>query len=104
MQRFLVEQTGGRRGWQADLVARSGVKRQTITKWTNPKFDGYPDMAALAQVAEALNVRPYEVVAYLDGDGPVGSLEMIESRALELMDRALDERLGPRRDGHRGAA
>jgi hypothetical protein len=36
---YLRIKTGGRRGWQSRLVAKSGVKRQTISKWTNPTFD-----------------------------------------------------------------
>lgn len=75
LQRYLAEKTGGRRGWQSALVEMSGVKRQTITKWTNPKFDGYPDLQALAQVAAALGVTTAEIVAVLDGDGPLVALD-----------------------------
>jgi transcriptional regulator with XRE-family HTH domain len=70
MGSFLLRQTGGRRGWQADLVARSGVKRQTISKWTNPAYDGWPELEHLAAVAAALGVRAWEVVAALEDDEP----------------------------------
>lgn len=75
LRRYLAEKTGGRRGWQAELVERSGVKRQTITKWTHPEFDRYPDLEALAQVAAALDVTTAEIVAAMDGDAPVVALD-----------------------------
>lgn len=65
---YLLAKTGGRNGWQAALVRKSGVKRQTITKWTREDFDGYPDMAALDQVAGALGVNLSEIVAALNGE------------------------------------
>lgn len=52
-------------------MSRSGVKRQTITKWTHPEFDRYPDLEALAQVATALGVPTAEIVAAMDGEGPL---------------------------------
>lgn len=98
MTEFLFKRTGGKRGWQTDLVARSGVKRQTITKWTNPKYDGWPDLATLAQLAPALGVKVWEIVAALDGAGPVVELTD-ETRAMfrGWMEEVLDERLGPPR-------
>lgn len=108
LRSYLLAVTGGAPGWQAKLVTDSGVKRQTISKWTNPKFDGYPDMAALAQVAGALNVRPFQLVAILDGDGQVVRVEdqLTRDNLREEIEAALTERLGPRRAtrGQAGAA
>jgi transcriptional regulator with XRE-family HTH domain len=74
---YLAKLTGGRRGWQTKLVKESGVKRQTITKWTHPKFDRYPDLETLATLATALGVRPYELVAAMDGDAGEPTEEMV---------------------------
>jgi len=101
MRTYLARRTGGRRGWQKALVERSGVQRQTLTKWTNPDFDGYPDMDALAAVASALGVRPWEVVAALDGDAAVPVDDELRMAIAMEVDRAVDERLGPPRRPHR---
>lgn len=84
LRAYLLAKTGGATGWQQRLVAASGVKRQTITKWTRETFDGYPDPEALAAVAGALGVRPFEIVAALDGDGPVLDLSTAEAEGLIL--------------------
>jgi transcriptional regulator with XRE-family HTH domain len=98
LRAYLLAKTGGQSGWQAALVARSGVKRQTISKWTSPTFDGYPDPDALAAVAKALEVRPYEIIAALDGDGPLLDLSSAdaESTILRVVERwARRNGLGP---------
>lgn len=101
LRRYLAAKTGGRRGWQAELVEKSGVKRQTITKWTHPDFDRYPDLEALAQVASALGVPTAEIVAALDGDAPAGDVSPdLQLLIREQIEAVLDERLGPRRGSH----
>lgn len=93
MRAYLLTRTGGYSGWQRDLVERSGVKRQTISKWTNPAFDGYPDPDALAEVARALDVRPFEIVAAIDGDVAVS---VSDPRTKEAMRDLLEELLAER--------
>jgi hypothetical protein len=65
-------------------------------------------MEHLAAIAEALGVRPFEVLAAMDGDGPVLAVSAAEEIVLRRLDErieaALDARLGPdpgsrRRDG-----
>lgn len=75
LSEYLRVKTGGRRGWQTALVEKSGVKRQTISKWTKPTFDAYPDLETLGLVAQALGVKTYEIVAALDGEAPVVPLD-----------------------------
>jgi transcriptional regulator with XRE-family HTH domain len=82
LRAYLLAMTGGGVGWQAELVKKSGVKRQTISKWTSAKFDGYPDPEALADVARALEIRPYEIVAAIDGDGPVAPIDQMKAAAV----------------------
>lgn len=102
LRRYLAEKTGGRRGWQQELVERSGVKRQTITKWTHPEFDRYPDLEALAQVATALGVPTSEIVGAMDGEYPTVALDdQLRLMIREEIEAVVDERLGPRR-GSRG--
>jgi hypothetical protein len=95
---YLQAVTGGRHGWQAKIVRDSGVKRQTITKWTRPGFDGYPDPEALAAVAKAAGVRPWQIVAAIDGDEDVVSLRDPGTKATM---RALLEELLAERDARR---
>lgn len=103
LRSYLLRVTGGRPGWQKELVETSGVKRQTISKYTNPTFDRYPDLATLAQLADALHVGTWEVIAAMD-DVEAVSLGDPRTKALlrdlleELLDER-DERRPPRRPG-----
>lgn len=108
LRAYLLQQTGGAPGWQKALVEASGVKRQTISKWTAPTYDGYPDPDALAQVATALGVKPFQIWAAIDGDGPVLDLASRDAEAMILRvverwarDRGLE---GPDRGSGRGVA
>lgn len=98
LRAYLGLRLGNQPGWLASLVARSGIKRGTIGKWTNPKYDGYPELASLASLADALGVRLSELVAAIEGEPPPATLDD-ETRALVRaeVEAALVERLGPRR-------
>lgn len=69
LRQFLLERTGGAHGWVNALAKQSGVKRQTLSAWMGDRTE--PDLASLDAVADALGVRPFELVAAMDGDGPV---------------------------------
>lgn len=99
LRAYLLLKTGGSPGWQAELVRKSGVKRQTISKWTSPTFDRFPDLETLAAIASALGVQTFEIIAAMDGDVAVSPFdpELREVLRLEI-EAALDERLGPRRE------
>lgn len=97
LRAYLLATTGGRPGWQTELVERSGVKRQTISKWTNPKYDGYPDLSTLAAVAQALGVATYEIIAAIDGDQAVS---LVDPRTKDAI-RAVVEELLAERDARR---
>jgi transcriptional regulator with XRE-family HTH domain len=105
LRAYLLARTGGAPGWQARLVAESGVKRQTISKWTNPAFDRYPDLETLADVARALKVETYEIVAAMDGRDQVVDLDSERARLVlaEVVDAALDARGVPRPRAPRAA-
>lgn len=74
----------GRPGWQKRLVEKSSVKRQTISKYTKPDFDRYPDLDTLAQLAVGLEVPLYELIAAMDGAGPLLDLASAEAEAMIL--------------------
>lgn len=107
LRSYLLTKTGGASGWQKQLVIASGVKRQTISKWTSATFDGYPDLGTLAIIAKSLGVPTFEVIAAMDGEVAV-SLSDPRARAAmrEEMEALLDQRLGPRQapPGRSGAA
>lgn len=99
-----MQKTGGAHGWVNQLSADSGVKRQTLSAWMGDRTR--PDLESLDALALVLGVRPYEIVAVMDGDEPVVRIdEELRSQLREEMEALLDERLGPRRaDRSRGAA
>lgn len=84
LRSYLLARTGGASGWQKQLVERAGVKRQTISKWTSAEFDGYPDLETLAAVAAALDVPTYELIAAMEGAGPLLDLSTSEAEATIL--------------------
>lgn len=104
LRRYLMQRTGGAHGWVNDLSARSGVKRQTLSAWMGDR--ARPDLESLDALASVLGVRPYEVVAVMDGDEPVVRIdEDLRAQLREELEALLDERLGPRLEGRgRGAA
>jgi transcriptional regulator with XRE-family HTH domain len=85
---YLLAKTGGRPGWQGELVEKSGVKRQTISKYTSPKFDRYPDLATLATLASALGVETFEIVAAMDGET---ALSLSNPQTRQLLVLLMDE-------------
>lgn len=99
-----MQKTGGAHGWVNQLAADSGVKRQTLSAWMGDRTR--PDLESLDAVAGVLGVRPYEIVAVMDGDEPVVRIDdelRVQLRA--EMEALLDERLGPPRAPRaRGAA
>lgn len=98
LRRYILAKTGGGPGWQGELVAASGVKRQTISKYTSPKFDRFPDLGTLAQLADGLGVPTFELIAAMDGATAVDVLDpRLRAVLREEIDAALNERLGPRR-------
>src|SRR5438067_1908500 len=78
---------------RAYLLARTGGKRQTISKWTNPAFDRYPDLETLAAIAKALNVPTFEIIAAMDDDVAVS---LIDPRTKDAMRSMLEELLAER--------
>lgn len=93
---YLLSKTGGRPSWQKQLVAKSGVKRQTISKYTKPEWDGYPELGTLAQIAEGLEVSLSEIVAAMEGEPMVRLDARTTALIRQAVEQALDERLGPR--------
>lgn len=97
LRAYLLEKTGGKHGWVNKLERDTGIKRQSISAWMNNR--GRPERVSIDTLAAALGVRPYEIVAVLDGDGPVARVD--DERLWEALEprieRLLDERLGPRR-------
>jgi transcriptional regulator with XRE-family HTH domain len=90
LRSYLLAKTGGSTGWQGRLVEKSGVKRQTISKWTSPTFDRYPDLETLAVIAAALEVPTFEIIAAMDGQTAVA---MDDPRARDAIRSALRDDL-----------
>jgi transcriptional regulator with XRE-family HTH domain len=95
LRAFLAERLGtSAHGWQAELSRRAGVHPTMLSRWfTGEKA---PDLDSLERVAAAVNARRYEVVAALDGVGPVGPLDEAALRAEveDLAERIVRRRLG----------
>ncbi len=109
--RAFVEAHKGHRTW-TDLAEHAGVRRQTLYDWFSGKDK--PSMASLRVLAEALRVRPYQLVAAMDGDGEVMPVESEQAQSWMWgqMDAWADARGVPRprrtrptgEDGEQGAA
>lgn len=98
LRSYLLARTGGVPGWQTQLVAASGVKRQTISKWTNPAFDRYPDLETLAAIATALGVSTFEIVAAMDG---IEALDAQDQRLRTMMREEIEAALAARQGSPR---
>lgn len=99
LRSYILARTGGTTGWQTRLVAATGVKRQTISKYTKPTFDGYPELGTLAALAAGLKVQTFEIVAAMDGEEAVSLSDPRLSAAIEqAVEAAVSERLGPRQE------
>lgn len=96
LRAYLLERTGGTHGWVNAFAARAGVKRQSLSGWMGDRER--PERGSIEAMADALGVRPYEIVAVLDGDGPVLRVddEALWAMFEDRVERLLDERLGPR--------
>lgn len=102
LRRYLMTQTGAPHGWVNSLAKESGVKRQTLSAWMGDRAT--PDLLSIEAIARALGVRPYEVLAAMDGEGPVVRVDdQLREVLREEIESAIDERLGPRREA-RGRA
>jgi transcriptional regulator with XRE-family HTH domain len=88
LRAYLLAKTGGRPGWQGALVEKTGVKRQTISKYTSPKFDRYPDLGTLATLAAGVGVEPFEIVAAMDGET---ALSLSNPQTRQLLVLLMDE-------------
>jgi transcriptional regulator with XRE-family HTH domain len=99
LRAFLGTRLGNQPGWLTALVEESGLKRGTIGKWANPKYDGYPELASLAQLAKALGVRLSELVAVIEGEPPPQTVDqetqaLIRAVVAEEVQRAVSGRPG----------
>jgi transcriptional regulator with XRE-family HTH domain len=102
LKAYLGELMGNKYGWPTQLSDQSGVKRATLYKW----FRGAstPDLESLRAVAKIVGVSRAQLVAAMDGDAPVVQLDERTTQALDaLIERRLEERLGPRTEGGRRA-
>lgn len=99
LRKFLLAQTGGAHGWVNSLAAESGVKRQSLSAWMGDRAE--PDLASIREVARVLRVRPFQIVAAMDGDPAVNIGDPAVRAAIrEEIEQALDERLGRRPEDH----
>jgi transcriptional regulator with XRE-family HTH domain len=91
LRHYLAQRTGGRRGWVNDLAAKSGVKRQTLSAMMGDR--SAPDLKTIDAIADALEIRPFEIVAAMDGDVALSVADPRVRQAIrDEIDAALDER------------
>ena len=78
LRSFLLAQTGGKQlsAWMSDRAAM--------------------DLQSLDALAGALSVRPYQILAAMDGDAVV-AVDAVLTVIDEAVERAVTARLGPRR-------
>lgn len=100
LRSYLLRMTGGKSGWQKELVAASGVKRQTISKYTSETYDGDPDLGTLRQLAAGLRRPLFEVIAAMDDQQAISLTDpAVRATLRDLLEELLDERDGRRPPG-----
>lgn len=102
LRRFLIQQTGGQHGWVNALAERSGVKRQTLSAWMGDRAE--PTMESLTDVARALDIPRYRIIAAMDGDAVLPLDEEGTRKLEEMLDRLLEDRGFRRPPGDPGTA
>lgn len=105
LRRFLIDKTGGRHGWVNALEEASGVRRQTLSAAMGARSN--PDLATITAIADAIGVRPFELLAAMDGDVAVSLADPRAQEAIrEAVEAEVSARLGPRQEppGRAGAA
>jgi transcriptional regulator with XRE-family HTH domain len=110
LEAFVRSRWGRNRGGIRGLARESHVSAETIYRLFNG--EGQPDLATLTQLAEALGVKRHELLAAMDGEGPVVALDeqtkaAVRQELAELLPEFLAElgvRLPPRTPRERGGA
>ena len=99
---YLARRMGNSRGWQAELARQSGVHPTMLSRWWTGERT--PDLDSLERVARAVGVRRYELVAEMDGAGPVGPLDpaALDRLLEEAVRDAVSRRLGQAPDPEQG--
>lgn len=95
LRRYLLRLTGGPPGWVNALADKVGVTRQTLGNWMGDRVR--PDLQSIEALAAALDVRPWQVVAAMDGDEAV-PLDEVERRVREMVPGAVAEFLARQGD------
>lgn len=98
LEQFVRLRWTRRKGGIRALAEVIGTSPDTVYRWFNgtSPIDTY----YLGRLAEALGVRRWEIVAAMDDDEAVPFDETGQERLRELVERLLDERVGPRRSTH----
>lgn len=80
LRRFVESRWGRSRGGMRGVCAAIGVVPETLYGWF--RGDNDPSLGALAALADVLGVSRYEIVAAIDGEGPVVRLDEETRRAI----------------------
>lgn len=65
LSRFLKAERE-KHGWsQDDLVAHSGIPKQSISRWENPRVNVQPSHENIMQLADAFGLSPYDILPYI---------------------------------------
>lgn len=93
LRRYLLARTGGRHGWVNELADATGIKRQTLSAWMGNR--AVPDLASLDAIAQALEVKTFEIVAAMDGEQAISLIDPTTRETMRTMlEELLDERDG----------
>jgi len=93
LERFVHQRWGREKGGIRGLAAEMApMSPDTIYNWFNGKAP--PDAEQLQRLANALGVKRYEIMAAMDGVGPVGPLatDQLDERIRAFVEAALEAR------------
>ena len=90
LERYIRARWGRKQGGIRGLAKAIGGTAETIYSWFRGETEPY--LGTLREVAAALGVRPYQILAAMDGDGPAAAIDPELERLVEERVRAEVER------------
>lgn len=98
LRAYIDDHWSRRQGGILGLAKKLGTSTETMYEWFRDERE--PSLDHLTRLAEQLGSIRSEILAVMDGEEPAVRLDSLTRAAMrEEIERVLDERLGPRKEG-----
>ena len=103
LRAFIDQRWGRKQGGIRGLARELNTSTETIYEWFRGERE--PNLDHVARLSKALGVGRYEIVAAMDGEGPVVKVDtQLRDLIRDEVEAVLDERQGGRGNGSSSAA